>query len=436
MPATPHILLFLHDFPPKAGGGVMRWTKLTRYMQAWARSWTVVTAEPYREQLDPSLLEDLSPSVNILRVRDRRLQRWRDRLRRTPAVAPPEHASPGTRRDSGRLRSFYLAVRNNINLPDDYLGWALQAAWKARRLCRDPNTVVISSGPPHSAHLAAFLLSLGRNVTWIMDYRDGWAHNPLYRRTCRMCFHADRALERLCLRRCKKVVVDTEGKKEELTTWYGIAPHKIGVVANGYDPEDFPPRREKATTDLFHLTYTGNIQHRRTSKYLVEAILRLKQRHERFRKCFRLRLVGDASPEERALLAQLEDTFIDEGYRSHRDAMALLAQSDAAWLLEFPQGGGASLAPGKTYAYLGAGVFVFATIHDCHAAKVVREGPYGVVVAPDDVAAIAAALVELFEQWEAGGRRLPQPDDEGKYSRPHLAKVYLEIVRESMEQAG
>jgi glycosyltransferase involved in cell wall biosynthesis len=58
---------------------------------------------------------------------------------------------------------------------------------------------------------------------------------------------------------------------------------------------------------------------------------------------------------------------------------------------------------GKVFEYLAAERPILAVVPpDGAAAELIRAANAGVVVAPDDVEAIAAALQELHEKWRAG----------------------------------
>src|SRR5439155_20629747 len=76
---------------------------------------------------------------------------------------------------SGLLRQLRREVAALLAFPDEMRGWVLRAAWRARAVIRrfQPH-VIVSSGPPHSAHLVAGMATAGTATRWLIDLRDPW----------------------------------------------------------------------------------------------------------------------------------------------------------------------------------------------------------------------------------------------------------------------
>src|SRR5439155_476706 len=70
----------------------------------------------------------------------------------------------------GLLRRLGNEVATILDFPDEGHGWILRAALRARSVIRrfQPE-IVVSSGPPHSAHLVAGLATLGSATRWLID---------------------------------------------------------------------------------------------------------------------------------------------------------------------------------------------------------------------------------------------------------------------------
>src|SRR2546430_344043 len=77
---------------------------------------------------------------------------------------------------SGSRRQLGREVAALLTFPDESRGWLLRAALRTRSLMRrlQPQ-VVVSSGPPHTAHLVAGFATMGSAVPWLIDLRDPWA---------------------------------------------------------------------------------------------------------------------------------------------------------------------------------------------------------------------------------------------------------------------
>ena len=131
----------------------------------------VTAAQPY---LGPETIGAQIRSVSRARTLSD-LYRW---LSRADArdKRPSDGQSPVAVARDGLWKRLRREADTLLWLPDDSRGWILRAAVRLRRTIRstDPH-VVVSSGPPHGAHLAAWLATRGTNVPWFADLRDPWA---------------------------------------------------------------------------------------------------------------------------------------------------------------------------------------------------------------------------------------------------------------------
>ncbi|HKX48388.1 MAG TPA: hypothetical protein VJM06_06955, partial [Gaiellaceae bacterium] len=118
-----------------------------------------------------------------------------------------------------------------------------------------------------------------------------------------------------------------------------------------------------------------------------------------------------------------------ESLRLQRDSEALLL------LVPDASGRGKGVLSGKVYEYIAAGRPILAVVPpDGAAAALVRETGAGVVVAPDDVEGIRAALVDMQARFANGGLDSVElaKRDEDRLSRrarvEELAALVEEIV--------
>jgi glycosyltransferase involved in cell wall biosynthesis len=119
-----------------------------------------------------------------------------------------------------------------------------------------------------------------------------------------------------------------------------------------------------------------------------------------------VRFVGDFRAADREWAEQLGlgDSLELLPYVPRRRSLELQRDSDALLLLlpDVP-GRGAAVPSAKVYEYLAAERPILAAVPtDGAAADLVRDADAGVVVAPDDVEAIEAALRDLHARWQAG----------------------------------
>ena len=119
-----------------------------------------------------------------------------------------------------------------------------------------------------------------------------------------------------------------------------------------------------------------------------------------------VRFVGDFRSTDREWAdAGIGDRIELIPYAPHRRSLELQRDSEALLLL-IPEAGGRGngVLCGKVFEYLAAERPILAVVPpDGAAADLIRNADAGVVVAPDDIDGIAAALRELRERWRAGG---------------------------------
>src|SRR5207244_3506401 len=149
-----------------------------------------------------------------------------------------------------------------------------------------------------------------------------------------------------------------------------------------------------------------------------------------------VRFVGDFRPGDREFLDSLRlgDRVELIDYVPRRESLRLQRDSDALLLLIPEAGGrGKGVLSGKVFEYVAAERPILAAVPpDGAAAELLREIGAGVIVAPDDVAGLHDALVDLHGQWQRGelGWTLLPPDVRDRLSRRARVEELAELLRE------
>jgi glycosyltransferase involved in cell wall biosynthesis len=115
-------------------------------------------------------------------------------------------------------------------------------------------------------------------------------------------------------------------------------------------------------------------------------------------------LVGARESRNDALVRSLDlhDCVRLRDYVPHAEAIEAMRAGDALVLIKHVEPRFRGLVPGKLYEYMGAGRPILALVPESEAADLVRDLDWGEVAPPDDVEAIAAALLRLVEHKRAG----------------------------------
>jgi glycosyltransferase involved in cell wall biosynthesis len=432
-PDAPHpdrprrVLIIAAEFPPLGGGGVIRATKLAKYLSLLG--WDVDVAcsdEPLADAVDTTLLDELPASVTIHRVR------------------PPMHgvtraAASGAKRHLPRealwFRALYgarQAARAIIAIPDRWLPWALTIGRTQQRRQAAP-TVIVSSGPPHSVHVAGVMLARRWGVPYVADLRDEWTLRPMTHSRLPWRSALERRLERWCLKQCAYAVFVSNVSCERYSAAYPSLAHKFRVIPNGYDPADFAGldlSREPAGA-VVRIGHAGSIDQRRDGGPFFQALGRRLRRQQAADVA--LTMVGPISARQRKIAETEihEDRLELTPFLPHREALARMVRCDVLLVLTNTEEAGPAALTSKIFEYLAMRRPILVVAHPSAATKLVHDSGAGVWAdpgSPDELDDAIEASVRLARQDVFSGM------DEGElqhYDRERQAHVWDRLLREA-----
>lgn len=279
-----------------------------------------------------------------------------------------------------------------------FLRYAVRAARLALGGAR--YDVVIASSTPLTVALPALAAAGLRGQPFVFEIRDPWPELPRAMDIGSPPLWAamDRLADAAC-RRAAAVVALSEGMAETALA-HGADPARIYVVPNGCDldlfgPQVAPWRPETARPWEALAVYAGAHGRANGLDLLLDAASWLRARGERR---VRLVLVGEGTEKPRLLARAAAEgldnvTFLDP--LPKRRLASLLAGSQIGVQCLAPVAAFAEwTAPNKLMDYLAAGLPVVANLPG-RAARLLEDGPSGVVVSSGDSAALGAALAAL-----------------------------------------
>lgn len=356
------------------------------------------------------------------------------RLRRVPA----ERRANTAVFDAGAGPAKLLM---NLMIPDINVTWHPLAVRKGLQLIRQGSIrLIFSTSPPPTAHLVALSLKRRTGLPWVADFRDGWMFEPPNPVTLNSAFRrrVEAALERRVVLGADRIVTVNQAIAGDLAARYPSAAAKIVVITNGYDPEIFAGlERTRAADGRFRIVHTGSLSQSEASRSidgLLGALRRLQTEASPLIDQLELVLVGNLSSRERETIAAagLERYFTITGPVDYRQA--LQQQIDADLLLLVTAGGATSVTTSKLFEYLVSGRPILGLTGRTPAAALIGELEAGMVVPPDDVAGITAALSSFHARWRAG--QLPTRADRRveRFSRPHLTGELAALFDQLLSQ--
>ena len=400
--------------------------KLAKFLAEQGWQVTVVRSEEDHAPITDTTLEAFSDSVTVRSIAGpfRFIGRPAKRFAHTTAAT----------RDRVRrgLVEAVKAVVRSVLIPDRNLGWA----WRVSRLSREElgrPDVILSSGPPHSVHLASALIGRRLGIPFVMDLRDDWAYTHTGRRPAPWRRPIETRLERWAVRRAAKVVHVSDASASLLALRYPRLQDQFVGIPNGFDPDDLVglPSRAARTAGPIRFLYAGSLQGTQTLGLFPEVFGRKARQGAR---SLRLRLVGPIEP---VFVSQLRRSVEQDHLQiappvSHAEALMEMASADV--LLVFTGGGGAGAATmtGKLYEYLALRRPILLIGPDGPAANLVRESGAGAVATCDDRAGIESAIDRVCRMAaEAGFAGVPQASLE-VFNRRTQAKAFDRVLRTSI----
>ncbi|MEX2156220.1 MAG: glycosyltransferase [Gemmatimonadales bacterium] len=404
------LLVISYHYPSDSEVGGLRWAALTKHLsrEGW-EAWFLTAAPAVSSRTPGVTVESCAAGRTASDL-------YRSVRRAAPAVPlPPNRADLAASRRGVRaaLLRPLAALRSEASgllyLLSEGRGWTLRAARRARALIdRVRPDVVVSSGPPHAPHLAAWLATRGRaGVRWVVDLRDPWA-GPVAKAWekdhaggGRIGAALTRAAERLVLRSASAVFTTTQELAAALSAQYPRAA--IAWVPNGADAEALP----RPSADPFPglaIAHLGTLYGGRDAGPLLRALrLFLDRCPEARRDGTMFRNAGQEEPTHAAATRRtVADLGLGDHVALHRplpraQALELLARSKLAVVLAQDQD---YQVPSKLYESVAMGIptLVVAARDSATGREAVRVG--AVVAEPDDLEGLATMLAEL---WAGAG---------------------------------
>lgn len=416
------LVVISYHFPPDGSIGGMRWAGLTKYLtgHGW-RSWVITAAAA----------SDGAPGVTVHSCPRRRTLNdhyhdLRARVTSAAQAAEGDGAPAGDPRESWLTR-LRLEAAMLLSVPDPGRGWILRAARQARRIISQVQPdVVVSSGPPHSAHLVAWLATRGRSVRWLMDLRDpwggepstGWRSSPYYQSHIARGLTA--LLESVTVRAASGVLCNTQESVRAMRKRHPGA--SVRWFPNGVDRELLPALEGDRYPGV-GIAHTGTLYGGRDARPLLRGLRLFLDRHPRAAaEGTKLRIAGHISPNLGELLRRevaalgLGERVEELGVLPRAEALRVAVRSRVGVVLAQDQ---ELEVPAKLYELVAMNLptLVVTNVGSATAAEARRIG--AVAVDPTDATGIARFLEDV---WLGGAAATPS-------SQPHSVMLdYRELA--------
>jgi len=411
------VLLVAFKYPPYDEVGGRRWARLSRHfaelgvqVHVLTVHWGSANADSANSLMHPNLHIHCLPSLGFHRLRRRRL--WPNKLR------------------ASLVRR--LARREML---EDARFWGLVMIPYARHLMRKHDIRhVIATGAPFWANW--WILQIKKEdpqATIVQDLRDPWLDHPMRLKSYRPETVARwREMEAAVLSESDLVVTVTETLRDILAA-KSRAP--VRVIANGYEPSEFPESRSTAPRP-FGLLHAGTLGSGRVAptRNLFDAV----------------RSVAHEMPElQITFWGPMPDSLLDE-YRDLVDARVLALrswapieqvvkaideQTFACLHIQSEKLSNYALST-KIFEYAYARRPVFSIDWDGEIRRFVAQHDLGWSVDGDKEAAIANGLRMLYDLWQENPSMESQPKGIEGFTYRRLAQEYLSLIEHAAAAVG
>jgi hypothetical protein len=279
----------------------------------------------------------------------------------------PGSTHVSVRKPNNWRRSVALWVFN----PDPTIIWARRAAGNPRVLDAARGAAfILSSSPPDSVHVGAWLISRRLGIPHLVDMRDGWLDEPLRSllRTSAVRRWRERRLEAPILRNAKGIQVTSDVWKALLCDRYPSLAPKVQVLTNGYprQSDNVPPHPTLGGNEELILIHAGGFLVSRPTQsphLLLEPLIQDLSRH---RSSGTIQLIGPLSKAEMAIIEPYKQRF--SAIRWEVDCVGRLPRSEV--LERLPKAGGLLLLaathaaiPSKLFEYIPTGKPLYVVTH-------------------------------------------------------------------------
>jgi O-antigen/teichoic acid export membrane protein len=438
------LVLISWHFPPDPAVGALRWQKLASL--AAERGWGVDVVMRDTRGLngrDPSRVAELpasirlhevpmrpSPVAGVTRLLAALVRRGRSMPVVTGASAPAQSSVRSA--EIHGIRSLRDLARAWHAWEDHARGarWAHDAAAVAAGLARSgTHRMIISSGPPHWAHVAARSASRLTGVPYAVDLRDPWSliqRLPEHLASPVTLWLSARD-EEAVVRDATLVVANTARARDALRLAHPAQAERIIDVPNGFDEDPMPASRHGRR---FVVAYAGTIYLDRDPRPLCRAVARAVKGRRLTPDDFGLEFMGDVSTFNGT---RLEEIAREEGVAefvrvrpsgTRREALEFAA--GASMLVVLPQDSDMAI-PAKLFEYMRFAAWVLVCGSPESATRAIVEGLDVDAVEPGDVDAMTRAMIRRYDMHRRGVQAIPLARH-GRLSRRARASVLFDAI--------
>jgi colanic acid biosynthesis glycosyl transferase WcaI len=291
----------------------------------------------------------------------------------------------------------------------NYASFCVSAALRGLTLPRPD--VIIASSPQLLVGLSGWWISFARQIPFVFEVRDLWPESLTavgVGDENSLLYHVLAGVAKFLYRKADRIVVVTPAFREHLIRHWRVPEEKIAVVENGVETDLFAPststandafRRDLGAQGKFLASYIGTMGNAHGLETLLDAAAQLQHNTDVL-----FLLLGEGAEKERIkTLAQSRGLtnvrFLDQQPREK--IPAYISASDACLVLLKKTDIFKTVIPTKMLEFMSCARPVILGV-DGQARQIIDEAGAGIVIEPENAAALVAAISQLSSNRELG----------------------------------
>jgi len=292
--------------------------------------------------------------------------------------------------------------------------------------------------PPMTTGIAAVIISFLKRAPFVYDVQDIWPESIISSgwKLPPVAVWILHRMERIIYGRAKKILVVTQGAKENLLA-KGVSPEKVVVASHWFDSDIFlggscgirdVRSRYNIKKNQFVVMFAGNLG-------LMQGLETLIHTANRLRECKEILfvLVGDGVDRDR-LRAMTSEMSLENVLFIEKQPMSempsYLSSADALLVLLRDSKLSECIIPTKTFAYMAAGKPIVAAANGA-CADLVRNAKAGLSVVPDCADALVEGVLQMYKMSDSSRKIMGENGRRyllGHFSRDKVIRDYERIL--------
>lgn len=437
------LLLLSYYWPPAGGIAVQRWLQTTHYLAELGWEITVCTsANPDYPQIDEKLIQEVHSNIKVIKINAFEPRKELSKLQSLLGKKEKSNLDNSINspdKEQSFLQKSIVWIRSNFFIPDARIAWSKAIEKELSvKLKNDLPDIIISTGPPHSTHLAGMKLSKKFNLPWVADFRDPWMEIEYFEHL-RLSENSRKKHQTLESQVLTNADLVTTVSPSWAKLFESKGAKKTAVIFNGFDERSFDENKEVKKTEKFIIAHLGTMGMDRNVPSFYGALEDLLIENKEIKQHTELHFAGNTDKNIIDTILQkenLKSVFKNSGIISHHKAVEIMKSSELLLLIQNQSENNIKgRIPAKFFEYLASQKNIL-LIGDEQSdlAKIMQENKIGFVANFDDKEKIKTIIKTCFDK-----RNNPNQDIEKniihQFSRKTMTKKLSAIMLEMIEKA-